>query len=330
MAQDEHSVAAHAAAVTSDPRCPRCGYDQRGTISNWNENCPLKGVCTECGLEFQWRDVLMLSWGEPPWCVEYGAQREIPSRALLTLLLTFRPWKMWSQLRMHHAISPGRVGTYVLILLATGYVMLALGAGIWAWSYVSGYGGQITPHVTPAPAALRALAFPFSTEPLGTYSVPTRGGRFPMASPDSMTWSILTPSLRSAAPVALLQAIAALAFLALPISRRRAKVKWRHIVRVCVYGLPLAGAMWFIAFLTFWTGYIDAGGGPGSIVRQANDVLATIFPFALLAMVPAHVVWWSLATSRYLKMTHAWGVGFAVVLIGTLAAVVVFAAMGWL
>jgi hypothetical protein len=270
------------------------------------------------------------TWSEPRWCVEYDSLRHVPLRVMRTLLMTFLPWKFWSQLQMHHEIRPGRIVAYVLILLALGYAMVAVGAGVWAWSYVGGYGGQITPHATPGPAALRAAALPFSAEPLGTYSVPTRLGRFPMASPDRMTWFVVRESLRRAAPFALLQVIAAIAFLALPISRRRAKVQWRHIARVGVYGLSLAAAMTCIAFVTFLTGHMDAGGGAGSIVRLVNDVLTAIFPFAMLALAPAHVVWWSLATSRYLKMPHAWGVGFAVVLIGTLAAVLILAAAGWL
>ena len=34
--------------------CPRCGYDLSGEIATWTEACPVRGLCTECGLEFAW------------------------------------------------------------------------------------------------------------------------------------------------------------------------------------------------------------------------------------------------------------------------------------
>lgn len=38
--------------------CPRCGYDLHGTIDTWTDACPLTGVCSECGLEFIWSEIL--------------------------------------------------------------------------------------------------------------------------------------------------------------------------------------------------------------------------------------------------------------------------------
>ncbi len=38
----------------STPSCPRCGYDLPGTIASWTHSCPLRGVCSECGTNFDW------------------------------------------------------------------------------------------------------------------------------------------------------------------------------------------------------------------------------------------------------------------------------------
>ena len=35
-------------------KCPRCGYDLRGAIATWTEQCPLHGTCAGCGLQFAW------------------------------------------------------------------------------------------------------------------------------------------------------------------------------------------------------------------------------------------------------------------------------------
>ncbi|MCZ6834720.1 MAG: hypothetical protein O7G85_03005, partial [Planctomycetota bacterium] len=35
-----------------------CGYDLRGTMGDWTNACPLRGVCSECGLGFDWADMI--------------------------------------------------------------------------------------------------------------------------------------------------------------------------------------------------------------------------------------------------------------------------------
>ena len=38
--------------------CPKCAYDLRGTMGDWSNACPLRGICPECGLEFEWADMI--------------------------------------------------------------------------------------------------------------------------------------------------------------------------------------------------------------------------------------------------------------------------------
>ncbi len=38
--------------------CPTCGYDLRGTMGDWSRACPLRGVCSECGLQFEWAEMI--------------------------------------------------------------------------------------------------------------------------------------------------------------------------------------------------------------------------------------------------------------------------------
>ena len=51
-------------------RCPRCGYDQRGEMAKWADSCPLTSVCTECGLEIDWAELISPKFERPAWCVE--------------------------------------------------------------------------------------------------------------------------------------------------------------------------------------------------------------------------------------------------------------------
>ena len=38
--------------------CPKCSYDLRGTMGDWSLACPLRGVCPECGLQFEWAEMI--------------------------------------------------------------------------------------------------------------------------------------------------------------------------------------------------------------------------------------------------------------------------------
>ena len=59
-------------STTHAAKCPRCGYDLRGAIETWREQCPLTGRCNECGLDIKWAEVLHPEKFEPLWCVEFA------------------------------------------------------------------------------------------------------------------------------------------------------------------------------------------------------------------------------------------------------------------
>jgi hypothetical protein len=113
-------------------------------------------------------------------------------------------------------------------------------------------------------------------------------------------------------------------FLTLPVSRRRAKVRYAHIHRVTLYSvtllvLPIGGLL----------------GGPMLHLLARRLSIAYVLWVASFVVVIAYpvllTIFWSCATGRYLKMGHAWGVGLAVVLMAslstTLAAVLIHLAL---
>jgi len=107
-------------------RCPRCGYDLRGLVTTWEDRCPLEGVCSECGLNLRWAEVLRPEKFEPRWCVEFAARRlSVPRAAWRTLVRSFWPWRFWSRLRMSSRIRWRRLAAYICLLLLPlvfGYV----------------------------------------------------------------------------------------------------------------------------------------------------------------------------------------------------------------
>jgi hypothetical protein len=86
------------------------------------------------------------------------------------------------------------------------------------------------------------------------------------------------------------------AFVLLPISRRRAKVRFGHIVRVACYGLFIPVTIVFAVQILIAVAY----GLPNFLHTCAElvDFLVFLPPLAMLA------VWWAVAIKRYLEIPH--------------------------
>ncbi len=110
------------------PRCPRCGYDLRGAIGTWTEQCPLHGTCAECGLQFVWAEVLHPEKFEPQWCVEFApGMRRIIQASASTFIRSFWPFGFWRALKMSMPIRWRRLVMYIAILclpLLASYVTI--------------------------------------------------------------------------------------------------------------------------------------------------------------------------------------------------------------
>jgi hypothetical protein len=165
----------------------------------------------------------------------------------------------------------------------------------------------MTPSTGGWPVFLQGALLPLSNNPVGQFSYP--GGTIPYQSPASglSYWFGAAPALLAALSS---QLVCGIAFALLPVSRRRAKVNWSHIIRVTSYGfalvIPAIMATMLSAGLTLG---MNRGGGEWLVAIAAACWLA--LPIML-------VIWWSTATSRYLRMPHAWGVGVSVVILGLL------------
>ena len=115
-------------------------------------------------------------------------------------------------------------------------------------------------------------------------------------------------------------ALMPLLFLLLPLSRRRGKVRWRHIVRVWIYGLwiptvtgvSLAAMLVIGAFDNEWWSMIDA------TIRGVPT-----WGFGLLI-----IAWWWSATGRYLRMPHALAIAALLAVLGGLIVLAVIW-FGW-
>jgi hypothetical protein len=101
----------------------------------------------------------------------------------------------------------------------------------------------------------------------------------------------------------------ALAFAALPISRRIAKVRWSHIIRAAFYSLALVVLPVILVVVDY---------GLGATTFPAARTFGTLTTLCCLAMFPIQLVFWVVVAGQYLRMSHAWAVGISVVIIGLL------------
>jgi hypothetical protein len=306
------------------PICPRCGYDQRGAIVQWTDQCPIRGRCSECGLEFEWFEILNPQIRLPHWCVECRvASWRFPLQMTGSILRTKWPWLMWRRIRMSHELSPGRLAAYLVTSLAMLYLVFALSHGWAVWhswnTQVNAVSMPATPTTAGWPVFAQAAVFPWSSRSIGTFT--TTGGwrganTYPYTAPlwhfrGRWKWLVL-PLMH----LILIHPCCGVAFIALPISRRKAKVRWRHIVRIVIYGTALAI---LLAILQVIATALQATQTIGHRwVWRASELAPWLFVGHL-------IVWWCLAASRYLRMEHGWGVGIAAVIIGLMLPLVPWA-----
>ena len=100
----------------------------------------------------------------------------------------------------------------------------------------------------------------------------------------------------------------------LPASRRKAKVRWRHVLRIGVYALvpALSGGPIIVGAAIVQHHF------PGPLV----DLIPLFATWCFIVLPVALVVWWWQATTHYLRMPHGLGVALAAVVVSMLVTLV--------
>lgn len=316
--------------------CPRCGYGLRGIVESWTDACPLTGICSECGLEIVWRELLNPRRAVPRWCVEYGRRRSIPISAIKTVLVMFfRPRKFWRDLKMVHKPRWGRFSALVLLMLFLMYFVFASSTGFNTYKeFQSLKQSSISTPFHPAVYGLYATLNPFSNYQFkytqtwrsgNTYTSRTRSPRQIAIIPrlayfggevcgQIRNGKFINPfrgKLRTSSVIVqgmMLVTLCPLAFMALPQSLRKAKVRWQHLFRIALYSsliiIPLMG--WYIHSQIFRL---------RSVTYSSWQLQVWIMRGSLIYVLTGMIIWWSLAAKHYLKLPHAWGVGAAMVVL---------------
>ena len=176
----------------------------------------------------------------------------------------------------------------------------------WSWQQARG-------------GTLPVLALQYSLQCGATPWSATSPGLINFTGPARVQWRVPTQSLASPRQLLLenwpLQGVVAqttfalmffimlpLAFLVLPISMRRAKVRWAHVGRIAAYSIGVP-ALLVIASLIVFTVY------------------GLHWPNLFLLAAPIWLLgWWWRAIRRYLVMEHSWAIWLSITAIALLVA----------
>jgi hypothetical protein len=289
------------------PSCPRCGYDLTGVVESWQTCCPLGGTCSECGLEFRWRELLSAEGQRLIGSFEH-AQFHIARAFLTTIWWTVRPWKLWSVIGMHHEIRWKRLAWFVVLgIPALQLVMSLVAYGVWLCSYLL------------APTKFRYPGWPrrvlldalwFNADDLSFLAF-------------FVTWWVLMP----------------VTFLLLPVTLRKCRVRRAHLARIAAYSLVFGvGVLAAIYELSYFTRLIafeickilvrlGVGTDPFSLYQQLPlKALEQLRVGYVIIFFGGPALFWGLAGRRYLKIPHAWPVSLLMTFLSMLVVALLSAA----
>jgi hypothetical protein len=293
------------ATIPDKPACPRCGYDQRGAVSAWGaSSCPIAGTCSECGLTFEWSDLLSPMRAVPRLFELKGENRK---RAMLwSIWYATWCWPLWTRLAMHHPIRRGRILLFALAICLAWYCIAAL-----PWFCVSNASEayNIIVSGTGNVSITRWRMNDFRFDALTPLSI--GGDRYRYDKALGSSWVVMY----------LLQwAFMPLTFLLLPYSLRQAKVQRRHLLRGAGYSIAWMVPPLFIVSVFWHIGdWLFDWNGP---LAQYDTIWNSLTKDWMIVVVCAVLasIWWAVFAGRYLKLPRAWLIGLLLGLVSTLTA----------
>ncbi len=290
-------------------------------MAGWQDQCPLEGRCGECGLQFEWHELLSAAVKLPTWCIEFAVPARLGRATVATLLMMLRPWRFWASLRMTHPLRWRRLALFGTTLLILGVLAFALAQGMFVnrqWANAFGPASSQTTSTSRASAIARAVLLPFSNEPLATVTAPW--GTYAWTSPRDYLRYYWSGAVQGAVGTLAFVAICPLVVVGLVASRRRAGVRWEHLVRISGYSSVAVLIAWALGlgFVISWQW----------LWWVADEAWAHGVEVGLMIAFPSMMfLWWWLAIRRYLRMEHAAAIATGVTAIGLLGALAVSSAM---
>lgn len=274
--------------------CPRCGYDQTGAIGAWERNepacCPLRGTCSECGLNFEWGNLFNIIEAAQRGIFEHVKRRYAPA-LLRTLYRSAWPNGFWRWIAMEHRIRVLRLVACLavcacLVYVVAGVLFLAWDL-LWAWRPLGMSLVRYSPGVQLAPPEQRfGYWWHIKIQPFWWCLGPRNWGN-PIFAP------VIAISLTALA-------LMPLSYLLLPITFRTFRVRRLHLFRIAAFGW-----MWVPLFLWIGQGVVQHTYSHLQWGRPFSGRTVPVeWRYVGAALFVWQVWWWSAATRSYLKLPH--------------------------
>ncbi len=204
------------------PSCPRCGYDLSGQVAACEsadaDSFPIRGVCSECGLSFWWRDVFRPDQYWLPGFIEHA-------RLWLTLPAAWRTWswaavppRFWGKIRLEHRPRLIRLALWLFLIFCVPFVLAGIPGVMCFWPRTrSQWHFVTTPLALSRPWTEHAWqAAPFGTGPIARFL-----SLFPSFFPAALALSISFPLMLAC----------------LRTTRAHARLSMAHLARAATYQL---------------------------------------------------------------------------------------------
>ncbi len=101
--------------MPTTPHCPRCDYDLQGQLATWhpqgptadNAHCPTQGLCSECGLTFEWCLAMRPELADVSWFVECKRSHRERFSVIRTSFNARGPLHFWKKISLEtsHDVS---------------------------------------------------------------------------------------------------------------------------------------------------------------------------------------------------------------------------------
>lgn len=319
-------------ATVQHTHCPRCDYHLDGAVAAFTDQCPLQGTCPECGMEFDWANLLRADRQLVPWLFEHA--RSVVRGFLGTLWKSLFPVRFWNAVQMWHVPRVRRLWWYAMV--CSGGLIVALSVVFFAICVLAGISaakaGPTAGSATWEMALYHQLLYPFVIERWW-------GGGW-MARGLSVNWSLLLMPLACLWGTNLSWP---LMMLVLSDSRREAKVKRVHVMRAWAYsmwwGMVITVVLLAIRLELMATDVSNAFGWAAvfnqliSLQQASMQVLYSynwvrmVAPICVLALFVWTARWWWVVIVRYWQFSKP-GLVYWLIFVVSLLAMLIPAVLG--
>jgi hypothetical protein len=274
------------------PACPRCGYDLSGTIATWADSCPLAGLCSECGLEFDWADVHDPDRNRVRGLFEHARGPWQAARWLeLTWLLALWPPRFWRRVRLEAPVNARRAALWPILITL---VVWCAGSLLWnAASLAIRYQAMPAPRRSRSNGLLVELANGWLQPVAWVEQWPGVAARVFRWSGELRGWPrfLMPAAAMSLAWVVLIAVV--------PATLRAAKVRRVHVLRAVAYSFAWVALLALFHLIDGLNCVMRALVDPGQYLPApqqygagASALLFDWWPALLVGITLWQLLWW--------------------------------------